>query len=148
MEAFEDAKSINNNRKALDKYLQSNGFLMTPDDIGYDRLKVSLCDKSWPYQWYLNNGAIQLTTTARLLSDKNSSNLEDFESKAQCIGRSPNPIVSRTQYRTISSFGNNIVEPYMGSTGAPFGRFGPKNYYDKVFTTRHAVSGKFEASCA
>lgn len=84
-----------------------------------------------------------MTTTARLIADKEPSDLSSFESNLYCLRNVTNKCKSVSKYRAINGYCNNLKNPYWGATGAPFGRFGPKNYYDDVHTTRRSVSGNY-----
>lgn len=72
--------------------------------------------------------------------DINATDLDSFDSYYQCVQNSHTDGKTRTKSR-VNGFGNNQKNPYWGSTGAPFGRFGPKNYHDKVNAPRRSVTG-------
>lgn len=112
---------------------------MTESEVGFAHMVCVNCS----YRWYDKADADSFTTTARLIADKNPDDLASFGSKGVCLGRKPTSLTSRPKYRSMNGHGNNLAEPFWGSTGAPFRRFGPKNYYDEVRTTRRSVTGNY-----
>lgn len=74
--------------------------------------------------------------TAKLFISRNGASLTSFQDYAACLNRVETSVSSYPQYRTMDGFGNNLKHPYWGASETPFGRFGPKNYADGVFTMR------------
>jgi Animal haem peroxidase len=124
-----------------EKHLEENEFVQEDKDLGYKRTEIVPCRNLTRYHWYDNSNADLITTTARLIADANSSELHSFENNIGCLRNASASLTAHSKYRSVNGFGNNLKNPYWGSTGAPFGRFGPKNYYDKIHTSRRSVSG-------
>jgi peroxidase len=82
-----------------------------------------------------------LNVAAQIIADRNQSYLEHFEDFAGCLGKQKFELDWRPRYRTITGYGNNLNNPHWGTSGTPFGRFGPKNYDDGVYTVRKSVTG-------
>ena len=108
---------------------------MHDEDIGYTEENSDLISFSE------NLRSEYFNTAARLVSDRNKSELNLFKNFAECLGRSETELSSRPKYRTINGYGNNLKHPFWGTPGTPFARFGPKNYDDEIHSIRKSVSG-------
>lgn len=141
---YEDAKSIEDLKHRKNRNLEDKEFVQEDEDLGYERTEIVPCrNSSGPTRWFDKTNANQLTTTARLIADLNPSELSSFDSYFSCVSNfSPNDIKPAPKYRPINGFGANSKNPYFGSTGVPYGRLGPKNYYDNIHTLRASVSAK------
>lgn len=73
--------------------------------------------------------------------DQNVDALANFESYSSCYGRDTKVPKSHPKYRSISGYGNNLKNPYLGMAGTPFGRFGSKKYDDSIHSLPKSVSG-------
>jgi Animal haem peroxidase len=139
---YEQARGLDSLRRSRDKSLEDSNILQGADDLGYGRTTLTPCRFSNVSRWYDQVNADLIVTAARLVSDINPADLETFESNINCYKDPPLPLKTRAKYRNVNGNGNNLQNPYWGSTGAPFGRFGPKTYADKINTPRKSVSGK------
>jgi hypothetical protein len=92
-------------------------------------------------RWYEKTDADLLTATARLIADDNRAELANFGAYGQCLGKVSKSESSHPKYRKASGYGNNLKNPYWGSTGAAYGRIGPKRYYDGVNYIRKSITG-------
>lgn len=119
--------------------MQSAGFVLDDNDIGYSeltslpRMEINLYDAI--------NSADVFTVTAQFMAAINPSSLNSFGENAVCLNRESIPLSSHSKYRSINGIGNNLKYPYRGAAGTPFGRFGPKNYNDGIYTIRRSVTG-------
>jgi peroxidase len=127
-----------------ERNLQSAGFIMGPEDIGYSPPKPSSSStrNSLLSFWFSNDREVRiLTETAKLMADRNELDLNAFESFSSCLRRSETVLTSHPKYRSIDGYGNNLKHPHWGTTGRPFGRFMTKNYGDKIYSIRKSVTG-------
>jgi hypothetical protein len=83
-----------------------------------------------------------LTATARLMKDENEEMLEMFGNFTKCFGYSTSAnMKSRSLYRPIDNFGNNLKNPYLGTPNTPYLRIGERNYDDGIRSVRKSVTG-------
>lgn len=129
------------NRKDKNAELEKVPVLQETSDIGNDLTDLNVCRAPRISRWYDRTDADLLTATARLLADGNRDQLSSFGDFASCLGLSPKTASSHPKYRKASGYGNNLQNPYWGSTGAPYGRWGPKTYYDGVYYNRKSATG-------
>lgn len=140
LEKYNDAKTIESIRKHRDKNLEDKDFIQEDEDLGYERSEIVPCRNASSKFWYDYCNADLYTMTARLVADKDVAALSTFENN-NCLKLNTNVCKSRPKYRQINNYCNNLKNPLWGNTGAPFGRFGPKNYADGVHSTRRSVTG-------
>lgn len=133
---YRKAKRLIDGRCQFDRRLQSTGrVVMEPHDIGFLNPRESR-------EKYLNcREADVFTETAKLLADKNLTELDSFDDYGYCLGRSLKPEIDHPKYRAIDGFGNNLKNPHWGASKSPFKRFAPKAYDDGVHSIRRSVTG-------
>lgn len=143
MDILSKAKTIVSLREQNERNLQLNAFLLNENDLGFIRKP----DES---QNFFDTGAFcdtsssqsnDLNMAAKLIADRNQSVLSYFENFAHCVGRHEIELGWQPRYRSINGYGNNLKNPYWGTPGTPFGRHGPKNYDDGVYSIRKSVTG-------
>lgn len=140
LETVNEADDLINSRENHEKNLQAKGFVMMDGDIGYAKTRNNLF--SSPSYYYSDpRDSNILTKTAKLIADRNQSDLSSFESHATCFNRSNHERDAHTKYRSIDGFGNNLKKPFWGAAGTPMRRFGPKRYDDGVHSIRKSVTG-------
>jgi hypothetical protein len=121
-EKYENARSFEIMRKMRDKHLEENKFIQEDEDLGYGRTEIVPCRNPTRSRWYDNSNADLITVTAGLIADANSSELNLFENNIRCLRNASASPTAHSKYRSVNGFGNNLKNPYWGSTGAPFGR--------------------------
>ncbi|CRK86353.1 CLUMA_CG000238, isoform A, partial [Clunio marinus] len=131
------ARTLVSIRRLNEKHLKSCGFVMKEGNIGYTE----------PGTYSIGSGganreADTLTTLAKLIRDKSDDNFNSIEDYGECYDWKKPEQISCTKYRSISGYGNNLKNPYWGSSGTPFGRFAPKTYDDGIHAVRKSVTGR------
>lgn len=130
-------------RDQNERNLQLNGFVLEENDLEFFKSSKNNVDQ------FENAGSCNakttqaniLNTAAKLIADRNQSMLRYFEIYASCLGRNEVQLEWHPKYRAINGYGNNLKHPHWGTPGAPFGRFGHKNYDDGVYSIRKSVTG-------
>jgi peroxidase len=138
-------KKLNAGRKleklkhSLNVLLEEEEFIQDDEDLGYARTEIVPCRHSSNTFWHDRKDGDLYTSTARLMSDVDLNELKSFGSYYKCLGKWHRDPKTRPKYRPINGYGNNLKNPYWGSTGAAFGRFGPKNYDDGVHLVKKSL---------
>lgn len=140
LETYNEAKDLVESRESHERNLQAKGFVLMPGDIGYAKSRNSLYSSPSYFVSDPRESDI-MTTTAKLIADRNQSELSSFEAHAVCFDRFVQSLDAHTKYRSISGYGNNLKNPYWGAAGMPMGRFAPKRYDDGVHSIRKSVTG-------
>jgi peroxidase len=119
-----------------ERNLISSGIYVTPKDIGF----LPLPPSPGPSSSYADDReANVLMEMARLIGDRNKSDLSSFES---CLKQPEiKQLNSHPKHRRFDGFGNNLKNPQWGSAKIPFRRFAEKNYDDGVSVMRKSVNG-------
>lgn len=78
------------------------------------------------------NEADVFTIAAMFAANRDNVNL----SSVDCSIGSGEVLKSHPKYRSFDGYGNNLKRPDLGNTNTPFARFGPKNYFDGIYSFR------------
>ncbi|CRK97792.1 CLUMA_CG011171, isoform A [Clunio marinus] len=131
------AKEIVSNRHSYELNLQSSGFVMKEGDIGYTETGTTS-----PRSGKANSDAEHVTAFETLIRDQTDDDFSSLVEYEDCLlGRRSN-LTSHPKYRSINGYGNNLKNPYWGSSGVSFGRFAPKAYDDGIHSIRKSVTGR------
>ncbi|CRL07712.1 CLUMA_CG020666, isoform A [Clunio marinus] len=133
---FNDARTITSMRRVNERNLQASGFIMQDDDIGYTEPGANLINSGAE-----NRNAETITTVAGLLRDREDIDVNSILNYAKCLHCRNLTLTSHSKYRSIDGFGNNLKNPFWGTSGTPFSRFGAKAYEDGIHSIRKSVMG-------
>lgn len=83
---IDEAKELVESRESHQRNLEAKGFVLMPGDIGYAKSRNSLYSSPSYFVSDPRESDI-MTTTAKLIADRNQSELSSFEAHAVCFDR-------------------------------------------------------------